>query len=164
MFGLSQQDEDDGDPAGPPPRRRLARRPYVHGRNKTLSFRVTAEEYQRLYRAAELTQLTPTGFMADATMKAAEATIRAEEGDWEVQSSDLVIMGQANLRAAVVKLMAASLAVNQVGHNLNQAVKKLNTTGVAPASLQETLKAAREVVAEVDRQSYEVSKIIGIRR
>ncbi|MEX2551414.1 MAG: hypothetical protein WD627_00215 [Actinomycetota bacterium] len=160
MFGLIQE-EDDGHPEGPGAKRRLGRRRYVHGRHKSVSFRLSSEEYRRVGEAGELVGLTPTGFAADATMRAAAATLRAAGQGSGRRDRDLVVPDHAMLREAVVGLMAATNAVRQTGHNLNQGVTKFHASGEAPDWLEDVALKAMATVQRLGSQANDLAKVVG---
>jgi hypothetical protein len=130
---------------------RISRRAYRHGRRRTVSFRVTDEELELLREAGERYGLTATGFAAVSALDAAKAANDPERKRRPVPDYEL-------LRRAVVEVQLGTNQVNRAGVNLNQAVAKFNTEGVAPGWL---LDAAAKVVAAVDRQDGMVSELAG---
>jgi hypothetical protein len=160
LFGVMRE-EDDGHPDGAPGKRWVGRRRYAHGRHRPILFRTSEEEYEQIRKAGELVSLTPSGFAADASSRAAEATLRAAGEGSGPPDRDLVVPDHATLREGVTKLMAASLAASQIGNNLNQAVKRFNATGEAPPWLRTAAEKAAAAVDRIDEESYELARRVG---
>jgi hypothetical protein len=60
-----------------------------------------------------------------------------------------------------VELMAATNAVRQIGHNLNQAVTKFHASGEAPDWLEDVALKAMATVQGLGNQANELAKVVG---
>ncbi len=93
----------------------LRRRRRLEVSRERLTVRLSAEELSEIGVAARWAGLTRSGFVASAAVRAARG----------------VVVGEA------------TRALDDVGVNLNQAVRRLHSTGVAPAGLGEAVAAVQ---------------------
>ncbi|HVM12962.1 MAG TPA: hypothetical protein VM287_01350 [Egibacteraceae bacterium] len=138
--------EKTGAPADQP---RGRRRDYRHHRRRRVDFRATEDEYQLLADAAAKLGLTPTGFAAQAALHAARFELEPKNRRRSLPDYPL-------LRQAIAEVQMSTNQVNRAGVNLNQAVAKFNTEGVAPSWLA---RAAADVAATVDRHDELVARL-----
>jgi uncharacterized protein (DUF1778 family) len=125
------------------------RRHQYPGRPGRIAPRFTEQEITELQQAAAAVGLTPTGFVAEASLGAARATERPAE--------------LSPLREALAQLQSelfeVHVAVGRIGTNLNQAVAAYQATGQVPAWLaraahlcEQRMTRVDETITLVDRQ------------
>jgi len=117
-------------PEGPRRRRRL------EVSRERLTVRLSAGELAEIGVAARRAGLTRSGFVASAAVRAARAVVP--------------VAGEEALGAVVGE---ATRALDDVGVNLNQAVRRLHSTGVAPAGLGEAVAAVQAATVRVEAVS-----------
>lgn len=119
----------------PARRRRNRSRSAGQQRRARLTPRFSDIELAEITQAAIRAGLTSTGFVAQAAVAAA----RTESAPY-----------LNPLRGAAAELVAARVAVNRVGTNLNQAVAKLQATGDVPPWLHAAVDLCARTVTAVD--------------
>jgi len=114
----------------------LRRRRRLEVSRERLTVRLSAGELSEIGVAARRAGLTRSGFVASATLRAARAVVS--------------VAGEEALPAVVGE---ATRALDDVGVNLNQAVRRLHSTGVAPAGLGEAVAAVQAATERVEAVS-----------
>ena len=112
---------------GPRRRRRLEQ---SRGR---LTIRLSAEELAEVATAAGCAGLTRSGCVAGSALRAARGVVQ--------------VAGEEQLPETVRE---ATRALDDVGVNLNQAVRRLNATGTAPEGLGEAVGAVQVATERVE--------------
>ena len=102
-------------------------------------------EQAELERAARSEGLTVSAFVAENALAAARRTSPP---------------AMAPLREALADLVRATVQVQKVGTNLNQAVAALNATGQAPGNLIQYARYAAAVVDRLDQIAAKVSRLL----
>jgi uncharacterized protein (DUF1778 family) len=111
------------------------------GRPRQVMLRLSEEEFAELVEAAAGAGLTTSGYAAEAALAAAQG-VRTPEGRlW---------------RTALSEVMAAREQVRRFGVNVNQAVRVLNSTGEAPAWLEQAVVSAERTVLSLDQVASEL--------
>jgi len=116
--------------AGPEGLRRRRRLEQQRGR---LTVRLSTDELAEVAAAARRAGLTRSGFVAGAALRAARGV--------------MPVAGEEQLPQTVRE---ATRALDDVGVNLNQSVRRLNATGTAPKSLAEAVAAVQEATDRVE--------------
>lgn len=116
-----------GVPVGPRRRRRL------EVSRAGLTVRLSAGELGEIAAAAERAGLTRSGFVAASALRAARGAVP--------------VAGEVALPVVVRE---ATRALDDVGVNLNQAVRRLHATGTAPAGLGEAVAAVQAATDRVE--------------
>lgn len=129
-------------------------------RGRRVFLRLSEQEYDEIARAATHHGRTPTGYAAEAAVRAAQATNQQHDGT----GVDAAGAPVGSLREALVQLMQARVQVRRVGVNLNQAVLMLNATGDTPPNLLAAIERADAVVAELDARATELARRIRAER
>ncbi len=114
----------------------LRRRRRLEVSRERLTVRLSAGELSEVGVAPRRAGLTRSGFVASATLRAARAVVS--------------VAGEEALGAVVGE---ATRALDDVGVNLNQAVRRLHSTGVAPAGLGEAVAAVQAATERVEAVS-----------
>ncbi len=114
----------------------LRRRRRLEVSRERLTVRLSAGELAEIGVAARRAGLTRSGFVASAALRAARGVVP--------------VAGEEGLGAVVGE---ATRALDDVGVNLNQAVRRLNATGVAPAGLGEAVAAVQAATVRVEAVS-----------
>lgn len=114
-------------------------------RTNTILLRLSDDEQAAIATAARLADLTPTGWAAEAAVAAATGR--------EAPRADPA-------RQVLVELMQTRTQLRRAGTNLNQAVTKLNTTGIAPDWLGAAVAELVEAVAVVEAASEAASRAV----
>jgi hypothetical protein len=122
-------------------RRRTPRQGRVRGCRIAIS--VDGPEQAELEQAARSEGLTVSAFVAEKALAAARRTVPPAIGP---------------LREALGELIRASVQVQKVGTNLNQAVAALNATGQAPGNLIQYARYAATVIDKLDQIAARVSR------
>ena len=104
---------------------------------------VDAGELAELERAARAEGLTVSAFVAERALAAARGAVPLRTGP---------------LREALGELVRATVQVQKVGTNLNQAVAALNATGEAPGSLIQYARYSAAVIERLDQIAAKVSR------
>jgi len=111
----------------------LRRRRRLEQQRARLTVRLSAEELAEIAAAARRTGLTRSGFVATSAVRAARGVVP--------------VAGEELLPVVVRE---ATRALDDVGVNLNQTVRRLNATGVAPAGLAEAVGAVQVATERVE--------------
>ncbi len=111
----------------------LRRRRRLAEQRGRLTIRLSAEELAEVADAAYKTGLTRSGFVAGSALRAARGVV--------------LVAGEEQLPETVRE---ATRALDDVGVNLNQAVRRLNATGTASESLAEAVEAVQEATDRVE--------------
>ena len=119
--------------------RQAVARPHV------VQFKLTAEEFIEVSRAAERLGLARGAF-------AAEAAVAAARGGEPPALSPL--------REALAEVMTAAGLVRRAGTNLNQAVARLNATGQRGADLLPTAEFCVRVIRRLDEAAEQLRRSI----
>ncbi len=114
----------------------LRRRRRLEVSRERLTVRLSAGELAEIGVAARRAGLTRSGFVASAAVRAARGVVP--------------VAGEEALGAVVGE---AIRALDDVGVNLNQAVRRLHSTGVAPAGLGEAVAAVQAATERVEAVS-----------
>jgi len=114
----------------------LRRRRRLEVSRERLTVRLSAGELAEVELAARRAGLTRSGFVASAAVRAARGVVP--------------VAGEEQLPETVRE---ATRALDDVGVNLNQAVRRLNSTGVAPAGLGEAVAAVQAATVRVEAVS-----------
>lgn len=122
-------------------RRRSRSRENVHCKRVAIS--VDPGEHGELEAAAAQAGLTISAYVADAALRSARAA---------------AVPLDLPLRDALADLIRATVQVQKVGVNLNQAVAKLNTTGRLPGDLLPYASLAARTLTRLDEVAARVSK------
>jgi uncharacterized protein (DUF1778 family) len=120
-----------------PPARNRPRKTNASKRTHLIASRFNDEEKQALFDAAAACAMTPSGFLAHAALSAARDLTRTAA---EV----------AGEREVIAELFSLRRHLAQIGNNLNQVAKTLNSGADAPhaeAVLQAVQRAAKRVDA-----------------
>ena len=137
------------------------------GRDNVVKVRYADEERLMVGRAAELTGLRPSGFVAAAALilargLLAEGSGAPPVGEAEPPAVPLVVPQVLGGRPVVVawsvgedqavleELVQARLALRRYGVNVNQAVAALNSGGQVPVWLEQAVAGSDRAVARVD--------------
>lgn len=121
-----------------PPEPRIRRRTHKHGqRSKVCSVRVNDDEHALVASAAKAVGVTVAGFFAKAALRAA----------LDPHTSAAAIAGR---RETVTELFAARRHLGQIGNNLNQLTRAVNSGGQpTDTELDAVLVAVRRASARV---------------
>lgn len=122
--------------------RRRTRRPG-NTRSCRIAISVDQSEQAELEQAARAEGLTASAFVAQAALAAAQRTIPP---------------ATAAFREAVTHLIRATVQVQRVGTNLNQAVAALNATGQAPGNLIPYAQYAARVIERVEQIAEKIGR------
>lgn len=122
-------------PAQPPARNR-PRKTNDRKRTHLIASRFNSEEKQALYDAAAVCAMTPSGFLAHAALAAARDLTRTAA---EV----------AGEREVIAELFSLRRHLAQIGNNLNQVARALNSGADAPHS-ETMLQAVHHAAKRVD--------------
>ncbi len=114
----------------------LRRRRRLEVSRERLTVRLSAGELSEIGVAPRRAGLTRSGFVASAALRAARGVVS--------------VAGEEALGAVVGE---AIRALDDVGVNLNQAVRRLHSTGVAPAGLGEAVAAVQAATERVEAVS-----------
>jgi len=127
---------NDAPPATAPGLRVGRYRPHAPtGRSRQVRLRYTDDEYATIARAAQSAGLTPTGYVAEAALAAANSQEPPRDAPW---------------RTALIELMAARTQVRRIGVNINQAARALNANGEASVWLEHALAMTDRSMTRVD--------------
>jgi uncharacterized protein (DUF1778 family) len=121
------------------------RRTRQQGRSRCcrIAISVDLQEQAELDRAARAERLTLSAFVADKALAAARRTIPSTA---------------VPLREALAELVRATVQVQKVGTNLNQAMAAFNATGQAPGKLIQYARYAAAVIEKLDQIAAKVSQ------
>lgn len=100
-------------------------------------------ELAELEEAAKTEGLTVSAFVAERALAAARGASPVQTGP---------------LREALAELVRATVQVQKVGTNLNQAVAALNATGEAPGNLIQYARYSAVVIERLDQIAAKVSR------
>ena len=141
------------------------------GRDNVVKVRYADEERSMVGRAAELTGLRPSGFVAAAALLLARGLVAKGSGapaDGEAELPPAVptavevvpqVLGGRPVvvawsvgkdQAVLGELVQARLALRRYGVNVNQAVAALNSGGQVPVWLERAVAGSDRAVARVD--------------
>jgi uncharacterized protein (DUF1778 family) len=109
-----------------------------------IAISVTDSEQAELHQAARNEGLTTSAFVAEKALAAARRTIPTA--------------ATAPLREALADLVRATVQVQKVGTNLNQAVAALNATGQPPGNLIQYAQYATRVIERLDEIATKVRR------
>ena len=128
-------------PPGPEQHRRTRRQ----GRSRLcrISISVDQDEHAELGRAAQQEGLTLSAFVAEKALAAARHLTPPATGPF---------------REALAELVRATVQVQKVGVNLNQAVAALNATGEPPGNLLQYARYAAVVIDRLDQIAAKISR------
>jgi len=140
------------------------RRHVFPGRDNVVKVRYADEERSTVGRAAELTGLRPSGFVATAALLLArglvgEGTGVSPVGEAGSLSAVPPVLGGHPVTVAwsagedqvvLEELVQARLALRRYGVNVNQAVAALNSGGQVPVWLEQAVVGSDRAVARVD--------------
>ena len=140
------------------------RRHVFPGRDNVVKVRYADEERSMVGRAAELTGLRPSGFVAAAALLLARGLLAkgsGAPGDGEAELPPAVppVLGGRPVvvawsvgedQAVLGELVQARLALRRYGVNVNQAVAALNSGGQVPVWLEQAVAGSDRAVARVD--------------
>ena len=113
-------------------------------RPRQIKVRYTHEEYAAIIGAACDTGLTPTGYVAEAALAAANNSQTPSTAPW---------------RAALLELMEARTQVRRIGTNINQATAAINATGDPPPWLRQALAMTNKAVRRLDEAATAVTDV-----
>ena len=121
------------------------RRARQRGRLRTCRIAISVDQAEQaeLEQAARSEGLTLSAYVADKALAAARRATPAAMGP---------------LREALAELIHATVQVQKVGVNLNQAVAALNATGEAPGNLLQYARYATAVIERLDQVVARISK------
>lgn len=112
------------------------RRSHATGlRKRPVNVRFHEVEFEQLRRAAGLSGLTVTSYVAEAALAAATGTAPPSTSP---------------LREALVELMQSRTQLRRLAVNVNQAAVIVNATGEAPVWLEQALALTTRAVKQVD--------------
>jgi len=111
----------------------LRRRRRLEQQRGRLTVRLSTDELGEIAAAARRLGLTRSGFVAGAALRAARGVVP--------------LVGEEQLPETVRE---ATRALDDVGVNLNQAVRRLNATGTATESLAEAVAAVQAATDRVE--------------
>ena len=143
------------------------RRHVFPGRDNVVKVRYADEERSMVGRAAELTGLRPSGFVAAAALLLARGLLAKGSGAPLVGEAELLVVpplvpqvlgGRSVVvawsvgedQAVLEELVQARLALRRYGVNVNQAVAALNSGGQVPVWLERAVAGSDRAVARVD--------------
>jgi len=109
-----------------------------------MHLRYTHHEYATIAGAARDAGLTPTGYVAEAALAAANNTQTPTTAPW---------------RTALLELMEARTQVRRIGTNINQATAAINATGDPPPWLRQALDITGRAVAHLDEAATAVTAV-----
>jgi hypothetical protein len=124
-----------------------------------LTPRFSDEELATIQAAAEVTQLTLTGFCALAALAAARRQPGSSYPAGTAPTSD--DLDGEELAEMQREIFAARVAVNKAGASLNQAVAQLNATGVPPVWLERAVSRVEAALDEVDAVASRIHRRLG---
>jgi len=121
------------------------RRTRQQGRSRSCRIAISIDELEQaeLEQAARSEGLTLSAFVADKALAAARRSIPK---------------ATAPLREALTELIRATVQVQKVGTNLNQAVAALNATGLPPGNLIQYARYATTVIEKLDQIANKVAQ------
>jgi uncharacterized protein (DUF1778 family) len=121
------------------------RRTRQQGRSRSCRIAISVDELEQaeLEQAARSEGLTLSAFVADNALAAARRSIPK---------------ATAPLREALTELIRATVQVQKVGTNLNQAVAALNATGQPPGNLIQYARYATTVIEKLDQIANKVAQ------
>jgi len=111
----------------------LRRRRRLEVSRERLTIRLSADELAEIAAAAQRLGLTRSGFVAGSALRAARGVVP--------------VAGEEQLPETVRE---ATRALDDVGVNLNQAVRRLNATGTAPQGMAESVAAVQAATDRVE--------------
>lgn len=114
------------------------------GRPRQMHLRYTHEEYATIVGAARDTGLTPTGYVAETALAAANNAEIPSTAPW---------------RTALLELIEARAQVRRIGTNINQAARILNADGEQPAWLEHALAMTNKAVSRLDDAAAAVTDV-----
>lgn len=114
------------------------------GRPRQVRLRYTDEEYEAVERAAQTAGLTPTGYVAEAALAAANSLEPPRSAPW---------------RSALLELMDTRNQIRRIGVNINQAARALNATGEAPVWIEHALVMTDRSLTRVDDAAAAVAAL-----
>lgn len=134
------------------------------GRGNVVKVRYADEERSTVVRAAELTGLRTSGFVAAAALLLARGLVAEGSGAPPVGEAGppsvvppvlagrpvVVAWSDGEDQAVLEELVQARLALRRYGVNVNQAVAALNSGGQAPMWLEQAVAGSDRAVARVD--------------
>ncbi|HZR49224.1 MAG TPA: hypothetical protein VFB06_06875 [Streptosporangiaceae bacterium] len=124
-------------------RQRRRRRQQGRSRCCRVAISVDPAEHAELAQAARSEELTVSAFVAEKALAAARRTVPPAAGP---------------LRDTLAELIRATVHVQKVGTNLNQAVATLNATGQAPSNLIHYARYASTVIGRLDQMAARISR------
>jgi uncharacterized protein (DUF1778 family) len=121
------------------------RRARQQGRSRSYRIAISVDELEQteLEKAARSEGLTLSAFVADKALAAARRTVPQVT---------------APLREALTELIRATVQVQKVGTNLNQAVAALNATGQAPGNLIQYARYVTTVIEKLDQIAGKIAQ------
>jgi hypothetical protein len=124
---------------------RQRRRARQQGRSRgcRIAISVDTAEHAELEHAARSEGLTVSAFVAEKALRAARRTSLPTTGE---------------LRETLTELVRATVQVQKVGTNLNQAVAALNATGQAPGNLLQYARYSTTVIGRLDQIAARVGR------
>lgn len=176
----AQQHEGDREaPDGDGPRQAVRggaagrhRQHVFPGRANVVKVRYADDERSAVGRAAELTGLRPSGFVAAAALLLARGLVgeesqeRAAPGGGELPSMPAPLGGRPVVvswsagedQALLEELIQARLALRRYGVNVNQVAAALNSGGQAPVWLEQAVAGSNRAVARVDEATLALTR------
>ncbi|MBV9449961.1 MAG: DUF1778 domain-containing protein [Streptosporangiaceae bacterium] len=112
-------------------------------RSCRIAISVDSAERAELERAARSEGLTVSAFVAEKALAGARQSIPVAVGP---------------LREALAELIRATVQIQKVGTNLNQAVAALNATGQAPGNLIQYARYSATVIGRLDQIVARISR------
>ena len=113
-------------------------------RPRQIKVRYTHDEYAAIAGAARDAGLTPTGYVAETALAAANNTQTPSTAPW---------------RTALLELIEARTQVRRIGTNINQAAAAINATGEPPLWLQHALAMTNRAVTHLDEAATAVTDV-----
>lgn len=176
----AQQHEGDREaPVGDKPRQAVRsgaagrhRQHVFPGRENVVKVRYADDERSAVGRAAELTGLRPSGFVAAAALLLARGLMGEEgrepaaPGSGELPSVPATLGGRPVVvswsagedQELLEELIQARLALRRYGVNVNQAVAALNSGGTVPVWLEQAVAGSDRAVARVDEATAALTR------
>lgn len=139
------------------------------GRGHVVKVRYADEEQSTIARAAELTGLRPSGFVASAALLFARGLLQSGEVPVEDPTASQAAPGLGGRPVVVAwsagedqellaELVQVRLALRRYGVNVNQAVAALNSGGQAPVWLEQAVAGSDRAVARVDEATAALAR------
>lgn len=129
---------------GDRPRLRHRRRGRVR-RGRQMKLTLSEAEWAEVRAAAVARRITPARFAAEAALAVARCQT-APVGE--------------TVQRALQEVLDAQTQARRIGINLNQAVRALNTTGVAPDGMQQSAAESIRIVRRLDCAAERIARML----